>query len=206
MTLAFVVLLLLALVPAGCVTLNTSPSSVANTTTPSVSPAGMETYQNTSLGVKFSYPREWETKVFNDSQAGTYYAVRPYFDSMLGCQMQFYALKNPYVSSNKSDAALNHVNQGIAAFKKRSETNNAYFSNFKLIQGPTRITLADEPAWKFTASYTFPLDAERSERDGIWIWTTHGNNLYGIAYSGPPQDYNRHLGTAQQIIDSFEFI
>jgi hypothetical protein len=203
MTVAFVALLTLAFVAAGCVTSNTSPSPAANTSmlntsapTTAVS-REMVTYQNTSWGFKLSYPEGWYVDApGNASKPGIYFVTQP-LENTSGWKMIVYKIdKPPYESSNNTDAALNKVNQFIS-----NQKNSTAFNDYKVVQGPTRVTLGGVPAWQYTASYSLT-----GAESATFIWATHGNYLYGIIYSGPLEEYDRYLGAAQQIIDSFEFI
>lgn len=206
-TIAFVALLMLAFVAAGCVTSNTSPSPAANNSTLNTSAPttavsrGMVTYQNTSWGFKLSYPEGWYVDApGNTSKPGIYFVTQPLENTSRWMMTVYKIDKPPNESSNNTDAALNKVNQFIA-----NQKNQTALVDYKVVQEPTKVTLGGVPAWQYSTSYNL-TSAERPEQNATFIWATHVNYLYGIIYNGPREDYDRYLSAAQQIIDSFEFI
>ena len=161
---------------------------------------GFITYQNASLGVKFTYPKNWTVFPLTEGQ---YYGVGPYrFDDNL-TMIAFYVDNNgAYKSSNDTYTTLNYINSIISAYK----SSPSQFSNFTLLQNATPATLGGLPAYEIRFSYNYSFDARHPLLLGKQICATRGDSIYGIIYAGPPKYYNRSLSAADQIINSFQFI
>ncbi len=200
-----IALVAVSAITAGYYSNNTTPAmspSTAPAATAVASSGGFITYQNTSLGVKFTHPKNWTVGPISGNQTvGDYYAIaaRRWDDNTT--QMYFYRNdKATYEGSSDTATALNKVN-AVIGFLKTSPS----LSNFTLLQNATRVTLGGLPAYEIRFSYNLMTDARHPAMLGKEIWVTRGDGVYGIVYVGIPNYYNRSLSSADQIISSFEF-
>ena len=199
----------IALVAVSAITAGYYSNNTTPTTSPSAAPAttavassGFITYQNTSLGVKFTHPKNWTVgRVPSNVSALNYYWILASRWDDNTTQMYFWRENTtPYEGKNDSDTSLNKVNYNI----KMSSSGSRSLSNLTVLQNPTPVTFGGLPAYEYRYSWT-PTVPNIQTMMAKQVWVTHGDGVYGIVYQGIPNYYNRSLSAADQIIGSFEF-
>jgi len=71
--------------------------------------------------------------------------------------------------------------------------------DFKLLESGNT-TLADNPAYKIV----YTTSANQNHIKVMQVWTLSNGTYYQITYKTEPGNYDKYVGTAQQMINSFE--
>lgn len=160
------------------------------------------TYQNPQIGVKFTYPQNWtvlKDPTFNGATPSSYYYIHPTYNYNQLVSVVFWKTnKQTWLSDNDNKTTLNYIHASI-------ETWNTVGSNVTLIQNATPTTLGGVPAYKITASENYHKDPTDPRMFTRWV-ATKGDYIYVVSYENRPATFNGTLNTAEQIVDSFDFI
>jgi ribosomal protein L40E len=186
-------------------------SGVFNGGSPSPSPSGNPTtsvgstitYQNSTIGVQFSYPQTWIVSS-NPTNAGNlsdrYYAMWPPLPAGVNSTVDtrlvgfFYESAAPYTGAS-----------GKVTFELNSfETDNNY-TNVIVVENVTPTTFGGMPAYEAVWSY-HTVQNPGTPYYMKQIWTVKGDYLYGIIYSSGQNYYSTSLPQVEQIINSFKFM
>jgi hypothetical protein len=163
---------------------------------------GMVTYQNPQIGVKFTYPQNWAVlpdPTFKGTASSSYYYIYPTYNNNYVASATFYKTdKQTWLSDNDNSTTLNYVNASI-------KTWNTVNSNVTLIQNATPTTLGGVPAYKITGSDNLNKDPANPRMFTRWV-ATKGDYIYIVGYENSPAAFNGTLNTAEQIVNSFDFI
>ena len=201
-----VVLIGTGLYAAGIFTPSPSPSPSGNTTT---LVGDTITYQNPTVGVKFSYPQTWN--VASDPTRGGnnpshYHEIWPPLPSGVNTTVDTRAIgfykdpKEPYTGDNDTARTLDKI-----TFNFNSTKENNSYTNFTLVENFTPTTFGGMPAYEAVWSFKtiqYPTTPTYCKQ----IWTVKGDYLYGIIYLSGQNYYTTSLPQVDQIINSFEFI
>lgn len=188
--------------PSGNPTTSVSPSG-----NPTTSVGGTITYQNSTVGVKFSYPQTWI--VSNNPTSGgkyptRYFSVWPPLPSGVNSTVDtryvgFYnESKTNYTGNNDTAITLDKISTNFNFTIDNNVTNVTLVENF------TPTTFGGMPAYE--AVWSFNLKSPGTLTYNKQIWTVKGDRLYGIIYGSGQNYYSTSLPQVDQIINSFEFI
>jgi hypothetical protein len=176
----------------------TSSSSIWPPGTTTVS-GNMVTYQNPQIGVKFTYPQNWTVSkdpTANGTIPSEYYWIYPTNRIDNRMSVAFYKTdKQTWLSDSDNNTTLNYIHASINFW-------NTLDSN--VTQNATPTTLGGVPAYKITASFDMNKDPNNPHVLTRW-YATKGDYIYTAGYEDRPADFGT-LNTADQIINSFEFI
>ncbi|MGA7075140.1 MAG: hypothetical protein WBZ42_01120, partial [Halobacteriota archaeon] len=163
------------------------------------------TYRDPSIGVTFVYPKNWTTvgdPKMIDANVYQYYSIAKSTSQNYSTQMKFSVeYKSPYLTTLK-DPAFSKANSHVY-----DVTLDSNLSDVIILKNPAPTALAGLPAYNDTWSYNFTSTTVTSpSRIQTDVFAVKGDYIYSISYSAVPADYYESLATAQQIINSFEFI
>jgi len=183
-------LILASLSVTGCTYNTTSGPSPTTTPTPTYSaPTNFMTYENSDYGFSIKYPPTWE-------RVGEQGISEP-----SGGSKPIVAFQLPTHNALEWVAVSVVPSLGSVTLKEMTQANlNAAqkFPNYNLIDsGPT--TLAGNPAQKIV----FTATTDQHDLEILMMWTMSNGSEYMITYKAYPHNYDTYLGTAQQMIDSF---
>jgi hypothetical protein len=212
-----VILAIVALIVVVLIVSGLYASGVFNGGSPSLSPSGNATtlvgdtitYQNPTVGVKFSYPQTWivaSDPTSGGSSPNHYYEVWPPLP--LGVNSTgdtrdvgfFNDSTTGNVGNNDTATALNHITSNFEADK----ANNTY-TNVTLIENLTPTTFGGMPAYEAVWSY-HTIQNPGTLYYTNQIWTVKGDYLYGIIYWSGQNYYSTSLPQVEQILNSFKFM
>ena len=169
---------------AGCtmyVTTSPSPTSTAS--------ANVMTYENANYGFSINYPSDWTKQ--ERTPNGTGYQV-----------VVLFVLPTNNVSENLN-VVVDDSLEPSTTLKEQTQANIEQLQqdhpDFKLLESGNT-TLAGNPAYKIVYTAT----ANQKYVKAMQVWTLSNGTYYMITYKTGPSNYDKYIGTAQQMMNSFE--
>jgi hypothetical protein len=157
-------------------------------------------YQNTTLGVSFSYPQTWTADpnpTSNGTYPETYYLLYPpNGDNMSDILFRSYNVES-YEANNSSEPLLNFVNT-------MNQQNMLLNGNFTIVKNVTDTTLGGMPALEVTSIFNWRKNPQVPE-ENRFICAVKSDCIYCIAINASPSYYDSVNSYAQQIVNSFTF-
>ncbi len=152
-------------------------------------PTNALTYANSTYGIKFLFPPNWD-KVQNGTKLDTQTdIVTLYPPSNNSVSID---VSTDDVSDEKGVSIAQYSSEGLSDLKQS-------LKNFNLIESITNNTLATLPAYKLVYTYK---DANTVLKD-MEIGAIKGNKVYIITYEAGVGEYDKYLPMVQKMIDSF---
>jgi hypothetical protein len=167
----------------------TIPTATQPSETPAAPPAaGLPTYDSPDYGIRIKYPADWTKQ-----------------EQVMGMVVAFLAPRE-----SGSDVFQENVNiivqdlsdqpMTLAEYTELSIAQIEQFITDASILDSSAVTLAGIPGHKVV------LTGRQGQYDLKWmqVWTVQNNKAYVISYTAEISKYSTFLGTAQEMIDSFE--
>jgi hypothetical protein len=180
----------------------TSSSSIWPPGTTTVS-GNMVTYQNPTVGLKFTYPQNWTVNTVREeareaNNSGCFYVLSPPYSGG-GTTFECYRYdRYAYGGDNDTAILTNKMNYDVASYKQ-------VISNFTLLQNASPTIIAGQPAYKYTYS-GYHINNPAATTMSMQIAILKGDYIYFFDYGGPASNFNRTLSTAELIVNSSEFL
>jgi hypothetical protein len=169
---------------AGCtmyVTTSPSPTSTAS--------ANATTYENANDGFSITYPSDWAKQERTPNGIGYHMAV-------------LFILPTNNVSENLNIVVDNSL-EPSTTLKEQTQANIEQLQqdhpDFKLLESGNT-TLAGNPTYKIVYIAT----VNQKYVKAVQVWTLSNGTYYMITYKVGPSNYDKYIGTAQQMINTFE--
>ncbi|MGA7470428.1 MAG: hypothetical protein WBW25_06335 [Halobacteriota archaeon] len=176
-TIIIVAVTAVAVSSAGCT------SQTTQSPTPGV-PAGFLSYTNTNAGVAMSYPSDWQ---LIGNPGGVTIAEFQHGNDTILFQIQLIGL-------NQSGSTPQNLAPSLIS--NLLESNDSV----SLLENHTA-SFAGQPGYEIV----FTLKTSGGEPyKGLMIWTVKGSSVYEVEFTGSATQYDQEIGTAQQMISSFE--
>jgi hypothetical protein len=151
------------------------------------------TYENTTNGISIDYPSDWTINPVINPQISPESALFSFISPM---NSSFFCISTITIEPFPFQITLEGlVNHSINILKTSTP-------NFKLVENPTRSTLAGQDAYRIVYTAT----KEYGDLQSIVFITLIGNKSYIVGYACPESHYNISLQIAQKMIDSFKIM
>jgi hypothetical protein len=170
----------------------------------------MATYQNSSVGVQFSYPQSWSVNLdpqHNGQTPTIYYQIESNNGDNLSVASFSYHSKAFYPGVSDSAKLQKYFDYWLA-YANESDLHLA------VVQNVTPTTLGGQPAR--TAVYAYDIvgyapstpgtEPERHPIQALWVVTIKGDTVYDIVCQASPSYYAGLSADYMQILNSFTFI
>jgi serine/threonine-protein kinase len=156
-----------------------------------LTPTSLPTYSNSTYGIKFQYPPNWDkvqngTKLDTETDIVTFYPPASTSNASLD-------VSTDNISDERGVSVAQYSSEGLSDLKQS-------LKNFKLIESTTNNVLATLPAYKLVYTY---LDGNTILKD-MEIGAIKGDKAYIITYEGGAGEYDKYLPSVQKMIDSFQ--
>jgi hypothetical protein len=146
-------------------------------------------YENANYGFSINYPSDWTKQERTPNGTGYQVAV-------------LFLLPTNNVSENLNIVVDDSL-EPSTTLKEQTQANIEQLQqdhpDFKLLESGNT-TLAGNPAYKIV--YTATVNQKYVK--AMQVWTLSNGTYYMITYKTSPSNYDKYIGTAQQMMNSFE--
>lgn len=172
-------------------------------------------YDNNDLGVKISYPSDWQPSLKRSSSNFSFIEFVQNMTNSMGHQQQEHTPLSSFITlsiENISDVTIRTLD---SLTKENLALANQTLSNFQLIES-NKTTFGNNSANRIVYTFIDPSTSASStsqfqsmnisQFQSMNIWTIEGDNIYTLSYSQPTSEYGRYIPIVQRMIESFEII
>ncbi len=154
-------------------------------------PTNLLTYANSTYGIKFQYPSNWD-KVQNGTKQDTETDIVTLYPPASNSNASIDVSVDD-ISDEKGMSVAQYSSEGLSDLKQS-------LKDFKVIESTTNNVLATLPAYKLV--YT-SQDGNTVLKD-MEIGAIKGDKAYIITYEGGVGEYDKYLPMVQKMINSFQ--
>lgn len=154
-------------------------------------PLNLLTYANSTYGIKFQYPSNWD-KVQNGTKQDTETDIVTLYPPASNSNASI-DVSIDDISDEKGMSVAQYSSDGLSDLKQS-------LKDFKVIESTTKNVLATLPAYKLV--YT-SQDGNTVLKD-MEIGAIKGDKAYIITYEAGVGEYDKYIQMVQKMIDSFQ--
>lgn len=187
------VILLMAMLLAGCQQGRTSPVASPSKPTTIETQGNSKTYSNYQYGFSFSTCNNKDFEVSENYQGAVFALLGPFLRDMKH-QMGIFMIIDKLSKNTKLEDYLQ-------AHKKEGERTLANFA----ITNESAITIGGVPAKLISFTFTLNIEDEEYAYKDLLAVFVKGNNIYAIKYDVPAEFHDQYIDCFNLILPSFKF-
>ena len=169
--------------------------SLGTDSTPPIQDQLYNTYVNSTIGIKITYPKNWTNEIPQNVSA-----VEKIFAPLIG----FYAPIETLSSKSQGSLTISVVDLS----KTLDTLDNFFDSSITQIKQPANgidnIETSYTAIANFSARRAVYMD-KSGDNKGMQVYTVRNNHAYVFTYTAKSNHYQKYLSTIEKMLDSVEF-